>query len=134
MQRRSQLVRLALAAALLVASRAWAAPTYNLLDLGTLGGPSSAARGIHAAGQGGGAPLHAFLYSGGAMTDLGTLGGTASFGYGINGAGDVVGAAYDAAARAHAFLYHGTLADLGTLGGLSSSARGINDAGDVVGV
>ena len=228
MQRRSQLVRLALAAALLVASRAWAAPTYNLLDLGTLGGSSSAAWGINEAGQvvgaaatatgaqhaflytngmmidlgtlggassfaygvnragqvvgaaavgasstshaflysagrmtdlgtlggtssvaqainaagqitgsaqpGGGAPLHAFLYSGGAMTDLGTLGGTASFGYGINGAGDVVGAAYDAAARAHAFLYHGTLADLGTLGGLSSSARGINDAGDVVGV
>src|SRR2546421_44966 len=115
MQRRSQLVRLALAAALLVASRAWAAPTYNLLDLGTLGGTSSVAQAINAAGQitgsaqpGGGAPLHAFLYSGGAMTDLGTLGGTASFGYGINGAGDVVGAAYDAAARAHAFLYHGT--------------------------
>jgi len=142
MQRWSQPVRLALVAALLLASRAWATPTYSLIDLGTLGGSSSAAWAINEGGQVVGSAAtttgvqHAFLYTNGVMVDLGTLGGATSFAYGVNRAGQVVGAAAvgGASSVSHAFLYSGgRMTDLGTLGGTSSVAQAINAAGQITG-
>jgi probable HAF family extracellular repeat protein/cysteine-rich repeat protein len=111
------------------------------VDLGTLGGTSSAAVAISESGLvtgwadlSGGA-RHAFLYSNGVMTDLGTLGGTASVPYAVNNAGDVVGWSHLVGNVArHAFLYRaGTMIDLGTLGGTNSDAYGVNESGVVIG-
>ncbi len=98
------------------------AQSYSILDLGTLGGNYSEARGINNSGQvvglantadGNG---HAFLYSGGVMTDLGALGGGSSYANGINDSGQVVGCA-DTATSSHAFLYSGgVMTDLGHSG------------------
>jgi probable HAF family extracellular repeat protein len=113
---------------------------YAVTDLGTLGGTTSYAQGINAAGQVVGYSLtasgqyHAFLYSAGTMRDLGTLGGTFSYAMGINANGDVVGYSATASGQYHAFLYTaGTMRDLGTLGGASSYAYDVNDSGQVVG-
>ena len=113
-------------------------------DLGNLGSMNfSSAYGINNSGQVVGESetasgvLHAFLYSGGAMSDLGTLGGNSSYAYGINNNGQVVGTAATAgnAGQQHAFLYSaGAMTDLGTLpGGSYSGAYGINNGGQVVG-
>lgn len=130
--------------------RALAAPG-DIYNLGTLGGFSSSATGVNAAGQVTGfaatasSPLgggYAFLYtgtpgSGGAMADLGTLGGTFSIGHAINDAGQVVGAS-STTTSGGAFLYTGvpgaggTMADLGTLG-QGSTGLGINASGQIAG-
>ncbi|TMB01505.1 MAG: hypothetical protein E6J70_08295, partial [Deltaproteobacteria bacterium] len=136
-----KLARSVLVAALLFASRAAGAPMYVVTDLGTLGGPTSAAWGINGAGQVAGSAStadgaqHAFLYSGGVMLDLGTLGGSTSLAFGVNDAGQVVGAAATAGNLAsHAFLYsRGIMTDLGTLGGQTSVGQAINAAGQVAG-
>src|SRR5215469_3033469 len=71
--------------------------TYTLTDLGTLGGHTSSARSINAAGEIVGesetptGSTHAFLYISGRMTDLGTLGGEFSDALGINSSGEIVG-------------------------------------------
>ena len=119
------------------------APTYTIIDLGTLGGVCcSTASGISARGQVVGysaaAPgePHAFLWEARTgMQDLGTLGGTISIASGINARGQVVGASDTAAGPDHAFLWEaGTgMQDLGTLGGPYSTALGINARGQVVG-
>ncbi len=62
------------------------AAVYRLTDLGTLGGPTSSAFHVNAAGQVVGASTtragatHAFLYTDGAMKDLGTFGGQRELG------------------------------------------------------
>jgi probable HAF family extracellular repeat protein len=122
------------------------ATTYNVTDLGTLGGSWSGASSINESGQiaGSSSPTasgdsHAFLYSGGTMRDLGTLSGTSSYAYGINNSGQVVGKAaigkdYLGNFICHAFLYSGsTMTDLGTFGGEESIANDINDSGQVAG-
>ena len=121
------------------------APTYTIIDLGTLGGSSSYASGINARGQVVGDSStatgegHAFLWEAGTgMQDLGTLGGSDSdrIALGINARGQVVGVSVTAAADSHhAFLWEaGTgMQDLGTLGGFYSAAYGINERGQIVG-
>ena len=113
---------------------------YQFTDLGTLGGASSAAWDINAAGQVVGEANtasgtdHAFVYSGGVLTDLGTLGGQNSVAYGINGAGQIVGNAAAPGGATHAFIYSsGAMTDLGTLGSTYSSAWDVNSSSQVTG-
>jgi probable HAF family extracellular repeat protein len=116
-------------------------PTYQVTDLGTLGGTDSVARAINDSGQVTGYAAtadgahHAFLWNGSAMQDLGTLGGTDSFGYAINAKGQVTGYASTAGdAETHAFLWNGSaMQDLGTLGGTRSFGYAINANGQVTG-
>lgn len=110
-----------------------------LVDLGTLGGSSSAAYGINASGQTAGASMtaggtfHAF-FSNGALRDLGTLGGANSYGMALNDAGQATGNAQTAAGYSTAFLWDGQqMKSLGTLGGTQSYGYGIDSNGDVVG-
>ena len=130
-----------------LAPAASAQPTF--LDLGTLGGTSSHARGINDAGQVAGNSTtasgveHAFLWTPGGtdgvptnpqMKDLGTLGGASSHAWEMNDVGQVVGMSETGAGESHAFLWqNGVMSDLGTLGGTVSFARGINNLGQVVG-
>src|SRR5262249_54307000 len=111
--------------------------SYSVTDLGTLGGPTSAALAINSAGQVVGTAdldathAHAFLYNG-ALTDLGTLGGANSSAHGINSAGQVAGSSeINAAGDTHAFVWDsaGGLHDLGTLGGADSEAHTSTEAG-----
>ena len=108
------------------------APTYTIIDLGTLSADSfSYGAAINARGQvvGGSTtaagPLpHAFLWEAGTgMQDLDTLGCLLSTASGINARGQVVGFCTRSGAD-HAFLWEaGTgMQDLGTLGGPESSA------------
>ena len=122
------------------------------IDLGSLAGLGSVARGLNDSGQvvglsptaslpaanGSSQPtviVHAFLYSHGKIRDLGTLGGTDSAANAVNAHGAVVGASETANdAGNDAFLYsQGRMTDLGTLGGRASVAAAINDKGAVVG-
>ncbi len=126
--------------------RAGASATYNVIDLGTLGGASSQAKAINGSGQiagsattAGDSAYYAALWtnSGSAAIDLGTLGGTSSQANGINSAGQTVGWAFltnDTATHAVLWTNISSAAiDLGTLGGTSSQADGINDSGQIVG-
>ncbi|GAC1493651.1 MAG: hypothetical protein NVS2B14_06890 [Chamaesiphon sp.] len=109
----------------------------KMMDLGTLGGPSSIANGINNKGEVVGdsqtsCTYHAFFYSHGKMTDIGTLGSEFAWAKGLNDAGQVVG--YSGQQETHAFLYsYGKMTDLGTLGGKRSVALGINNQGQAIG-
>ncbi|MGD0058942.1 MAG: PKD domain-containing protein, partial [Verrucomicrobiia bacterium] len=126
--------------------RASASTTYNVIDLGTLGGISSQAKAINVSGQIVGSATAAsesayyaafWTNSSSAAIDLGTLGGTSSQANGINSAGQMVGWAFltgDTASHAALWTNSSNAAiDLGTLGGTSSQANGINSAGQMVG-
>jgi probable HAF family extracellular repeat protein len=117
------------------------------LDLGTLGGSTSAAYAINAASSivgtaqiAGDTASHAALFNrnGTPPLDLGTLGGTNAAANAINTAGLIVGYSNIPGDTAiHATLYRGgTLLDLNNLiptgtGIVLISARGINDAGQI---
>lgn len=124
-----------------VGDRAFAYDGSTIADLGTLGGATSAARGVNNVGQiagssrlAGDATYHAFRYVGGIMSDIGTLGGDNSIAYAINAHGHVVGRSETAAGDGHAFLYDGAnMTDLGSIGGTDTRAYAINDNGLVVG-
>lgn len=115
------------------------AASYNITDLGTLGGTFSQGFGINAGCQvvgmsSNGVGLHAFVYDG-MMHDLG-LGGfnELSTGYSINASGQVVGQEADGGA----FLWtpttpNGSSGTWGWLLGGGSNALGINDSGQVSG-
>ena len=119
-------------------------------DLGTLGGPDSAAYFVNEHDQIAGQSLtnsipnattgfptqDPFLWEKGRMIDLGSLGGTSGYPTSINNRGQIVGQSNLAGDTTwHAFLWdRGSLKDLGTIGGQFSSAYWINDAGEVAGV
>jgi probable HAF family extracellular repeat protein len=112
-----------------------------MVDLGTLGGPSSYAYDVNSSFQIVGESeissagyVHGFLYSGGVMTDIGTFpGGSNSYAFGISESGKVVGTSDNGSAY-HAFVYSGgVMTDLGTLGGVNSRAYAINDTSGIVG-
>jgi probable HAF family extracellular repeat protein len=130
-------------------------PAEGILDLGTLGGVTSAAEDISDAGhivgraQTGernnstfeGIVRHAFLWHDGKMLDLGTLPGLVeSRGMGVNSAGQVVGTANNATfTQLNPFLWaDGTMTDLNTLlppgsGWVLRTANAINDSGWIIG-
>jgi probable HAF family extracellular repeat protein len=123
-----------------MASPAFAAVQYTVVELGTLGGQNTNARAINAAGQvvggservTGTAELHAFLYSDGVMKDLDTI-GESSEGWDINDAGVVVGQMLVPTGGTHAFLTHGAgMTDL-TPAGWNTYAAAINSSGEIVG-
>jgi probable HAF family extracellular repeat protein len=131
------------------------APSYRLVDLGTLGGSTSGATAINKSGEVvgyamtvGDAATHAFMWRGGAMTDLGALpGGDYSRANGINDRGQIVGTSDAVVPSAgvsgstiapQAFLYEDSQMvdidpNLPVVLFPGSWAYGINDAGEVVG-
>lgn len=117
-------------------------PSFNVLDLGTLGGTSSWAFGNNCKGQvvGSAARLDgsfdAFLWDSViGIQDLGTLGGTMAQANAINCSGTIVGYSYLAGdVQTDAFVYvNASMQDLGTLGGSFTQATSINDSGLIVG-
>lgn len=116
-------------------------PGYTVLDLGVLGGSSSAARGINNSGQVVGDAViggsrHAFVWSAGTMTDLsGAIGGTSSQAFGINNAGLIVGQA-ELAVGQRAFAYSTTTSSVNNAllsEGNASEARAVSNSGLVAG-
>ena len=129
--------------ALVLAPAPGSGQTYQLTDLGSLGGvKGSGAYALNGTGLvagysfvAGSSFVHAMVNDRGAVQDLGTLGGTQSLARAVNASGWVVGWAYPpGVAWQRAFLWRdGVMVDLGTFGGVSSDAIDINDAGVIVG-
>lgn len=115
------------------------AVTYNMTDLGTLGGSFSYAESISSNGnivgysQTANGSVHAFLWKDGVMQDLGTL-GDRSYATAVNSKGEVVGYSTVNHGTPHAFIWrNGKMDDLGTLVGLETIAFDINDNSQIVG-
>lgn len=118
--------------------------TYNIIDLGTLGGSPSIGYGVNASNQVAGTSRvtgtidHAFFYNG-SMNDIGKLpGGSHSNGRDINDSGLVTGYSNFTSGGLinHAFIYNTSTSawtDLGTLGGIHSRGYGINNSASVTG-
>lgn len=121
------------------------------IDLGTLGGPDSAAADINELGQAVGwsytsreanrfgvPDVHPFLWNPltRKLRDLGTLGGACAMAGAINNRGDVIGystLADDTTLRPFLWTARGGMRDLGTLGGTYGHANAVNDRGEVIG-
>jgi probable HAF family extracellular repeat protein len=129
---------------------------YNVIDVGTLGGPTSGYNSGSVIINGRGSVVgvadtpnfdqncgcfitHAFRWENGTLTDLGTLpGGANSFGVAINSKGSIVGLADVinplTGPRGDAALWKdGQISDLGTLGGPFAAPNDINNRGQIVG-
>jgi probable HAF family extracellular repeat protein len=111
-----------------------------MVEIGTLGGPSSGATAINGRGVVvGSADLadgtsHAFAYRNGRLHDLGTLGGLNSSAKDINNKGQIVGKAQQADGVERAFVYSDrVMKPLPTPEGASASAWSINRTGFAVG-
>ena len=127
----------ALAAMLTVAAPAGAA-TYRVVDLGTLGGASSAANDLNNAGAVVGwaltasGKMHAVVWRNGHKTDIGTLGGPTSMATGISNNFAVVGTASVAAGGVqHGFLWRANQGAMHNLG-IPLPVR-IGDTGAIIG-
>ena len=125
------------AAMLTVAAPAGAA-TYRVVDLGTLGGASSAANDLNNAGAVVGWALtasgkkHAVVWRNGHRTDIGTLGGPTSMATGISNNFAVVGTASVAAGGLqHGFLWRANQGAMHNLG-IPLPVR-IGDTGAIIG-
>ena len=115
----------------------------SLLDLGTLGGPYSAAYAVGASGTVVGkadaedGSTHAFAWTdSGGLTDLGTLGGANSAAYAVSSAGAVAGVSETGSnGTRHGFLsVSGQMQDLAPLPGMDSSAAyAVNSLSQAVG-
>ncbi|HEV2298864.1 MAG TPA: hypothetical protein VGR72_10140 [Candidatus Acidoferrales bacterium] len=127
----------------------------TMQDLGTLGGPDSAAFFVNENGQvagssdvdfnvnpaTGGPTVHPFLWENGKMVDLvagapsGMFGGTFGIAAWLNEKGQVLGTMnLTGDTTWHSFLWDkGVVADLGTLGGINTTAQWLNSAGHVSG-
>jgi probable HAF family extracellular repeat protein len=118
-------------------------------DLGTLGGPDSAAYFVNERGQIAGQSLtnsipnsatgfptqDPFLWETGKMLDLGTLGGRNGYPLALNNRGQVAGISNLVGDQIyHPFLWeNGVMKDLGTFGGSFGFINWLNDAGEAVG-
>jgi probable HAF family extracellular repeat protein len=130
---------------LLVTFAAEASPTYEFVDLGTLGGATSYSQsfGINNRGQVVGQAstsngwYHAVLFSGTgtANIDLGTPGGAASAAYAINDCGIIVGGGFYSNNREYATIFTpGEQPSITSLiGEQGSVAYDINNRGQIVG-
>jgi probable HAF family extracellular repeat protein len=124
----------------------------GMQDLGTLGGPDSAAWFINDCGQIAGESFTSFTANPSSgvpsidpffwdpkdrkMLDLGGLGGTFGAALFINGQGQVIGLSnLPGDTTYHPFIWSKSegMRDLGTLGGTIAAPHWINDAGEVVG-
>lgn len=122
----------------------------TVVELGTLGGPTSVAYAANNLGQVAGesttasGSTHAFLWQEGVMTDLGTLGGAfsglSSMGGAagempLNDAGQVVGRSSTSTGQVRGFLWQdGAMTDLGGIGAYPALPVSINNLGQVVGM
>jgi len=135
-------------------SEARSGPHYQLIDLGTFGGPNSAEtqefpyindRGTVVGFADTATPddtdegfaYHAFRWRNGVMTDLGTLrGGMNSVANVVNNNDVAVGSSENAARERVAVMWtrNGQIVPLGSLGGRLGFATDINDRGQIVGL
>jgi len=116
-----------------------ASPSYEIVDLGTLGGNVSQATSLNDSDQVAGwseiadefQHRHAFLWAHGTMQDLGTLGGCCSRADAVNVAGQVAGTSTTASGEWHAFLWTaGQMQDLGPAFHDPAVLVYLNDAGE----
>lgn len=125
-------------------SSAASAVTFDIYELGTLGGTKTYANAINDSGQvtgysylSGDNMRHAFLGDVNGLTDLGTLGGDNSVGYGINNLGKVVGSTTTVPSSHTTTYFIGDANQLTDLGKPANTnyfaARGINDSGLISG-
>ena len=136
-------------------SRAFLWRHGTMQDLGTLGGPDSAAFFVNenrqVAGSSdvdfnvnpatGGPTVHPFLWENGKMVDLvagapaGTFGGTFGIAAWLNERGQVLGTMnLTGDTTWHSFIWDkGVVVDLGTLGGINTTAQWLTNAGHVSG-
>jgi probable HAF family extracellular repeat protein len=142
-----------LAAALLIFTLMSAFPlagnaqsTYDMVELGSLGGARAFPYAINERGQVVGSSqtvdgsTHAFLWQDGVMTDLGTLGGHYSIATDINNRGQIVGQSENADGIIMPVLWeNGSIIELATLSDppygydIGGHADAINERGQIVG-
>lgn len=124
------------------------AQSYNVFNIGTLGGPGTYATDINESGQitgnsdtGTVGQYHAFVTqaNGREMSDLGALpGGNTSQGYGINASGQVTGMSEVATGISGFIMPQAFIADLSggirpVTEGVQTAGMGINDSGQIAG-